>query len=163
MSPPKPSAAALAAASADQRPQGCTNIKLRQLMRRVAQHYDAEVGKTGLKGTQYSLLSYVYKLGPIAPGELARQMKIDASTLTRNLKPMITAGWLALGPGADGRSRIVTISDEGRDKRQEAQRRWKVAQTGINDILGAHRVVQLHALIDQSLELLSPLGEDDDE
>jgi hypothetical protein len=33
------------------KPQGCTNLKLRQLMRRVAQHYDAEVGKTGLKGT----------------------------------------------------------------------------------------------------------------
>ena len=28
------------------KPQGCTNFKLRQLMRRVAQHYDAEVGKT---------------------------------------------------------------------------------------------------------------------
>ena len=46
------------------KPQGCTNLKLRQLMRRVAAHYDAEVGKTGLKGTQYSLLSYVLKLGP---------------------------------------------------------------------------------------------------
>ena len=31
------------------KPQGCTNLKLRQLMRRVAQLYDAEVGKTGLK------------------------------------------------------------------------------------------------------------------
>jgi hypothetical protein len=76
---------------------------------------------------------------------------------------MITAGWLALGPGADGRSRIVTMTNAGRDKRQEAQRRWKVAQTGINDILGPERVVLLHALIDQSLDLLSPLGEDDDE
>ena len=38
------------------KPQGCTNMKLRQLMRRVTQHYDAEVGKTGLKGTQYSLM-----------------------------------------------------------------------------------------------------------
>ena len=44
------------------RPQGCTNLKLRQLMRRVAQRYDAEVGQVGLKGTQYSLLSYVIKL-----------------------------------------------------------------------------------------------------
>ena len=81
------------------KPQGCTNLKLRQLMRRVAQHYDAEVGKTGLKGTQYSLLSYVVKLGPIRPGDLAREMKIDASTLTRNLRPLIDAGWLELGAG----------------------------------------------------------------
>ncbi len=148
--------------SAD-KPQGCTNIKLRHLMRRIAKHYDDEVGKTGLKGTQYSLLSYVLKLGPIAPGELARSMKIDASTLTRNLKPLVAAGWLALDAGADGRSRIVSITDAGRDKRQEAQRRWKVAQTGINQILGNERVIALHALIDESLALLSPVEETDDE
>jgi DNA-binding MarR family transcriptional regulator len=63
------------------KPQGCTNLKLRQLMRRVAQLYDAEVGKTGLRGTQYSLLSYVVKLGPrCGPVDLARAMKVDAST-----------------------------------------------------------------------------------
>jgi DNA-binding MarR family transcriptional regulator len=139
------------------KPQGCTNIKLRQLMRRVAQHYDAEVGKTGLKGTQYSLLSYVYKLGPIRPVDLAREMKIDPSTLTRNLKPMVDAGWLSLDPGADGRSRLVNITDSGREKRQEAQRRWRVAQEGINQALGAGRVVELHALLDDCMEKLSPI------
>jgi DNA-binding MarR family transcriptional regulator len=139
------------------KPQGCTNLKLRQLMRRVAQHYDAEVGKTGLKGTQYSLLSYVAKFGPIRPADLAREMKIDASTLSRNLRPLIDAGWLAMGPGADRRSRLVSVTDEGREKRQEAQRRWRVAQEAINDIVGTRRVVQLHALMDECLELLSPL------
>jgi DNA-binding MarR family transcriptional regulator len=139
------------------KPQGCTNLKLRQLMRRVAQHYDAEVGKTGLKGTQYSLLSYVAKFGPIRPADLAREMKIDASTLSRNLRPLIDAGWLAMGPGVDGRSRLVSVTDEGREKRQEAQRRWRIAQEAINDIVGKRRVVQLHALIDECLELLSPL------
>jgi DNA-binding MarR family transcriptional regulator len=141
------------------KPQGCTNLKLRQLMRRVAQHYDAEVGKTGLRGTQYSLLSYVVKLGPIRPSDLARAMKIDASTLTRNLKPLIDASWLEQGPGADARSRLVSVTGAGREKRQEAQRRWRVAQEGINQTLGARRVVELHALIDECLDLLSPLPE----
>ena len=46
---------------------GCTNFKLRQLMRRVAQHYDLEMSGAGLKTTQYSLLSHVLKLrGPAA-------------------------------------------------------------------------------------------------
>jgi DNA-binding MarR family transcriptional regulator len=143
------------------KPQGCTNIKLRQLMRRVAQHYDAEVGKTGLKGTQYSLLSYVVKLGPIRPVDLAREMKIDASTLTRNLRPLIDAGWLTLGPGADNRSRLVSATEAGREKRTEAQRRWRVAQEGINQALGPRRVVQLHELLDECMELLSPLPEED--
>ena len=137
------------------RPAGCTNLKLRQLMRRVAQHYDLEVGKTGLRGTQYSLLSHVCKLGPIRPGDLARAMKIDPSTLTRNLQPLLAAGWVDLAAGADGRSRLVSATDAGREKRVEAQRRWKVAQDGINQILGMERVMALHALIDESLEILA--------
>ncbi|HWP13968.1 MAG TPA: MarR family winged helix-turn-helix transcriptional regulator [Ramlibacter sp.] len=145
------------------KPQGCTNLKLRQLMRRVARHYDAEVGKTGLKGTQYSLLSYVVKLGPIRPGDLAREMKIGASTLTRNMRPLIDAGWLELGPGADGRSRSLSATDAGREKRHEAQRRWRVAQESINQVLGVRRVVELHALVDECLELLSPLPHEDDD
>ncbi|MCJ0762317.1 MarR family winged helix-turn-helix transcriptional regulator [Variovorax terrae] len=147
------------------KPQGCTNFKLRQLMRRVAQHYDAEVGKTGLKTTQYSLLSTVLHLGPLRPGELAQAMGMEASTLTRNLRPLVEAGWVALAAGADGRSRTVSITEAGREKRQEAQRRWKVAQQGLNQRLGLARVLALHALIDESLELLSPHpdGADDEQ
>jgi DNA-binding MarR family transcriptional regulator len=142
-------------------PKGCTNLKLRQLMRRVTQHYDVEVGKTGLKVTQYSLLSYVAKLGPIRPGDLAREMKMGPSTLTRNLRPLIDAGLIELGPGADGRSRLVTVTDAGREKRQQAQRKWRAAQESLNDKLGPRRVVQLHAMMDECLELLNPPPEED--
>lgn len=138
------------------KPQGCTNFKLRKLMRRVAQHYDAEMARIGLKTTQYSLLSHVLKLGPLRPGELAQAMAMDASTLTRNLKPLVDAGWIEVGAGADARSRTVTITEAGREKRHEAQRRWKAAQESINELLGVERVLALHALIDDSLELLSP-------
>ena len=138
------------------KPSGCTNLQLRQLMRRVAQHYDVEMGKTGLKGTQYSLLSYVVKLGPIRPGELAQAMMVDASTLTRNLKPLIDAGWVTLTAGSDGRSRLVSVTDAGRDKRAEAQRHWKIAQEQLNELLGVPRVLALHDLIHESLDLLSP-------
>jgi DNA-binding MarR family transcriptional regulator len=137
---------------------GCTNFKLRQLMRRVAQLYDLEMVKAGLKTTQYSLLSYVLKLGPLRPGELARSMKMSASTLTRNLKPLVDAGWLELAPGSDARSRMVAVTPAGRVKRDEALRHWKVAQQGLNRQLGAGRVLALHRLIDESLELLSPDG-----
>ena len=139
------------------RPQGCTNFKLRQLARRVSQFYDAEVSKAGLKTTQYSLLSHVLRLGPIRPGELAVAMTMDASTLTRNLKPMLAAGWLELSAGEDGRSRLVHITAAGRDKRAEAQRHWKAAQQNLNRLLGVDSVQSLHALVDASLERLAPL------
>ena len=69
-------------------------------------------------------------------------MKIDASTLTRNLRPLVDAGWLELGAGRRrAAAACVSVTDAGREKRQEAQRRWRVAQEGINQTLGAARVV----------------------
>jgi DNA-binding MarR family transcriptional regulator len=124
------------------------------LMRRVAQRHDAEVGQVGLKGTQYSLLSYVVRLGPIRPVDLAARMNVDASTLSRNLRPLVAAGWVTLEAGEDARSRLVQATDAGREKRAEAQRRWRVAQEGVNAALGPQRVIALHALIDEAMEAL---------
>lgn len=83
-------------------------------------------------------------------------MTMSASTLTRNLKPLVDAGWLALAVGSDARSRIFAITPAGRAKREEALQHWKVAQERLNQRLGASRVISLHGLINQSLELLSP-------
>ncbi len=140
------------------KPQGCTNFRLRRLLRQVARHYDAEVAKSGLKTTQYSLLSHVLHLGPLRPSDLAQAMGIDASTLTRNLKPLVASGWLAQGDGADARSRLISITDTGRKKRTEAQRHWRCAQEKLNELLGVERVMALHALVDESMALLRAGG-----
>lgn len=137
-------------------PQGCTNFKLRQLMRQVARLYDLELAQAGLKTTQYSLLSHVLHLGPLRPVDLAKAMGLTASTLTRNMQPLIAAGWLELGEGPDARSRLVHLSEAGRAKRSEAQRRWKAAQLSLNAKLGEARVAALHTLIDESFALLGP-------
>ncbi|MCX7166267.1 MAG: MarR family winged helix-turn-helix transcriptional regulator [Rhodocyclales bacterium] len=134
--------------SATVAPKGCTNFKTRQLSRLLSRHYDAELAKVGLKTTQYSLLTHVLRLGPLAPGELARHMGLDASTLTRNLQPLLASGWLLQEAGADARSRFITITPAGRNKQAEALRHWKTAQQRINAALGLERVASLHALLD---------------
>ncbi|MET0542002.1 MAG: MarR family winged helix-turn-helix transcriptional regulator [Variovorax sp.] len=138
----------------DLKPQGCTSFKVRQLMRRISQHYDAELSQCGLKTTQYSLLSHAERLGPTRPVDLAAALKMTPSTLSRNLQPLVAAGWLVLGAGADARSRLVRITGEGAAKRREAQRHWKAAQLKLNEQLGTERVLALHALINESLDLL---------
>ena len=141
------------------RPLGCTNFKLRQFMRRVTQHYDLELGKAGLKATQYSLLVCIAKWGPIGQTELAGHMKMGTSTLSRNLKPLVDAQWVAVSSGPDARSRRVSLTEAGRLKRSEAQRRWRVAQDDIHRLLGSDKVAQLHDLIDSSMALLEPLAD----
>jgi DNA-binding MarR family transcriptional regulator len=158
--PPPHARADAPAHAADAAPRGCTNLKLRQLTRAVTRHYDAYVAPTGLRNTQYSLLSHVVLMGPVQPSQLAERMRLDASTLTRNLQPLLAQGWLAQGPGADGRSRLIEATEAGRAKRAEAQRAWKQAQVALNARLGPQRVVALHGLID---DLLAALDAADDE
>lgn len=134
--------------------QGCTNHRVRQLMRSVGLVYDAHLNDTGLRITQYSLLSHVLAASPVRPVDLARRMRMDASTLTRNLKPLIDAGWVRMGHGADQRSRLIHITDAGRAQREDAKQSWKTAQNELNARLGLERVAALHALIDECLVLL---------
>jgi DNA-binding MarR family transcriptional regulator len=136
------------------RPRGCTNFKTRQLARVLTRHYDQALAECGLKTTQYSLLTHVLGLGPTAPGELARAMGLDASTLTRNLQPLVQAGWLVQDAGRDARSRLIHLTEAGRAKQAEAYQHWKQAQQAINRTLGAERVAVLHGLIDECMGLL---------
>ncbi len=133
------------------KPRGCTNHKLRQLGRVVTRHYDAYIAATGLKNSQYALLAHVVQLGPIRPTDLAQRMRMDASTLTRNLQPLLAQGWLRQGPGEDARSRLVEVTNAGRAKRVEAQRAWKQAQLALNARVGSERVAALHALIEDCI------------
>jgi DNA-binding MarR family transcriptional regulator len=134
--------------------RGCTHDKLRRLMRRLAAHYDARLRAVGLKTTQYSLLARVVHLGPVRPVDLAAAMGLDASTLTRNLRPLIDAGWVEQTAGPDARSRLVNPTQAGREKLSEARLHWRAAQAALNNQIGPDRVAGLHALIDESLALL---------
>jgi len=144
-------------------PRGCTNLKLKQAGRLVARHYEAYVAPTGLRSTQYSLLSHVVLLGPLRSGELAAAMKLDASTLSRNLAPLVERGLVEVTPGDDLRSRVVAASAAGVALRGEAQKAWKHAQLALNQKLGSDKVAALHALLDDCMALLAVAQEAHDD
>ena len=133
---------------------GCTHFKLKQLGRVLGRHYESFVAPTGLKITQYSLLSSVIQRGPLRLGELASAMRLSASALSRNLQPLLDQGLLEVQPGDDARSRVVQASATGRALRVQAQRAWKRAQAALNRRLGPARVAALHELLDGCLAVL---------
>ena len=141
-------------------PQGCTHLKLKQASRLVGRHYEHHVAASGLRSTQYSLLSHVVKLGPLRSGELAAAMRLDASTLSRNLQPLVDKGLLTAEPGTDARSRVVTATAAGVALRHDVQKAWKRAQLALNERLGADTVVSLHALLDRCMALLADRPQD---
>ena len=142
----------------DATPPGCTHYRLRQLLRHISRLYDAELAQAGLKATQYSLLAQLRALGPVAPSVLAARLGLDASTLTRNLRPLIARGLVHQGPGVDARSRQVTLTPEGRCVLEAARFHWQRAQQTLEARLGEQEVAALHAWIERAQARLTEDG-----
>lgn len=140
-------------------PLGCTCFKLRKLTRAMSRLYDQRMAAVGLKTTQYSLLANAAR-GARPVAELAEHLGMERTTLTRNLKPLLDAGWVELKPGADSRQRIVTITDAGRAKVKQAYIVWRAAQTEFETLLGRDAVRALHQQLETTMTRLTPLIED---
>ena len=142
-----------------EKPLGCTCFKLRKLTRAMSRLYDQHMATVGLKTTQYSVLANAARASlPVA--ELADILGLERTTLTRNLKPLLDAGWVELIPGADGRQRIVTITDPGRDMLKQAYVAWRRAQTEFETLMGRDAVRALHLQLETTMTQLTPLLEE---
>ena len=60
--------------------------------------------------------------------DLGALTSLDETTLTRNLRPLIDAGWVAIRPGEDRREKLVSLTDAGAAKLREARPAWERAQ-----------------------------------
>jgi DNA-binding MarR family transcriptional regulator len=106
----------------------CLCNALRQATRAVSRIYDEELREVGLRTTQYSLLRRLRRAGEARQRDLGGLTSLDETTLTRNLRPLIDAGWVAVRPGEDRREKLVCVTDAGAAKLQEARPAWERAQ-----------------------------------
>ena len=120
----------------------CTNcacFNLRKVTRAVTQLYDEMLRPAGLRVTQFSLLVAVRMAGPVGVTRLAEITVMDRTTLTRNLELLQKQGLIEVAAGADRRSRIVTITAQGKAAIAEALPFWKKAQLHVVNSLGQER------------------------
>jgi DNA-binding MarR family transcriptional regulator len=106
----------------------CLCNALRQASRAVSRLYDEELRGVGLRTTQYSLLRHLGRAGEVRQRDLGSLTSLDETTLTRNLRPLIGSGWVALGTGEDRREKLVRLTEAGAAKLQKALPAWERAQ-----------------------------------
>lgn len=133
----------------------CNCLNIRRASRAVTQFYDKVLEPSGLKVTQLSLLKHVDQLGPIAISELAKEVRIDRTTLNRNMKPLVDAGLIVISPGKDPRVKEVALSDAGKQATAKAWLLWEEAQGEIKEYLGEKDLATLVELLSR-LEALMP-------
>ena len=106
----------------------CLCNALRQATRAVSRLYDDELRSAGLRTTQFSLLRRLLRAGELRQRDLGELTSLDETTLTRNLRPLIDANWVAVRPGKDRREKFIRLTEAGRAKLKEAQPAWERAQ-----------------------------------
>lgn len=109
----------------------------RQISRVLTAIYDDALRPFGINAPQFSLLVLIAEHEPLSRSDLGRKNHHDRSTLTRILQPLISQGWVAEGfPGGDGRSRPLSLTEQGRALLSSAASAWSTAQTKARALLG---------------------------
>jgi DNA-binding MarR family transcriptional regulator len=128
----------------------CIAVRLRLLNRVVTNLYDDALRPLGLKVSQLNLLIVTARLGLARPARVCDILQLDASTLSRNVKPLQAHGWLEVVPDEDARAQPFRLTPQGERLIEKAVPAWEEAQRRASELLGSEGI----ALLDRAAKKL---------
>jgi DNA-binding MarR family transcriptional regulator len=118
----------------------CTNSAVKRASRQLGQLYSDAMGDSGLKGTQFTLLSQIRQESEPSLKALAEAMVMDLSALGHTLKPLIRDGLVErVADPADRRVKRVRLTALGQARQAELVERWRLAQTRFDAVFGKEK------------------------
>lgn len=126
----------------------CACSQLRRTARAVSGLYDEFLAAAGLTVTQYAVLVAIARAGALQRTGLARQLGMERTTLTRNLRPLEREGLIAEQASEDRREHMVSLSKAGRKRLEAGFRAWTKAQQAFLDGFGQGRFEEMGKLLE---------------
>lgn len=136
-------------------PSPCICLNMRRASRAVTRFYDEVLKPSGLTIAQLALLRHVEVAEKTTISELAKQMRIDRTTLNRNMHPLTDAALLKISPGKDPRTREIMLTETGKAAAASGWKLWEEAQKSIKEYMGEEDLAKLNRLLSK-LEALVP-------
>jgi DNA-binding MarR family transcriptional regulator len=130
----------------------CMIARARLISRVVTSIFDEELRPFGLVSSQHTLLGSIIRMGPATRAEIGRANHIDRTTLTRNLKVMMDAGWIEeVTDQAQGRQRPLRLSKAGEELYFSSIPAWRAGQKRTTKLLGQAGAGAIKAVADDIL------------
>ncbi len=132
----------------------CLAYRLRMLHRVVTGIYDDALRDHGLeiRVGQMNILTLLVNTGPITPGDVCKKMKLDASTVSRNVDRLIARGWVRAETCHDERSHRLIITPRGARTLHKAFAAWHQAQSQTEALLGRDGAAAIRRLADKIMK-----------
>ena len=125
----------------------CNLFFLRRAARAVSRQYSAAMKDSNVQATQFSVLYILTVSGALSITELAGKMGMDRTSMSRNLIPLQTQGYISITDEAKSRAREVTITAAGEAALHEAMPMWRHAQAQFVQHMGEADTAALIALL----------------
>jgi DNA-binding MarR family transcriptional regulator len=124
-------------------PGYCISYRLRRAARLAAKSYDNALRPSGLRNTQFTLLTSLSGGDGISIGDLSETLAIDGTTLTRNLEVLVRRGLIENIAGDDARVRNVRLTDAGKAAFEAALPLWREAQHNLLEAIKPERWTEM--------------------
>jgi DNA-binding MarR family transcriptional regulator len=115
----------------------CLCLAAQRAARSLARRFDEALRPVGLTSGQFSLLMALNRPQPPTLGPVAALLAMDRTTLTANLKPLERRGLVETRTDpADRRSRLLLLTNAGREVLADALPIWTDTHAEIDAVLG---------------------------
>ncbi len=111
----------------------CYCKKIRQITSQIVRLYNRHLKEAGVTCQQFSTLECIRAMGPVSVTGLSREMGLDRTSLSRNLKIM-KSNLLIEDHIGGGRSRQILLSEHGKATLLEAEEQWEKAQEALESM-----------------------------
>jgi len=123
----------------------CASFNFRRVSRAITALFDKAIQGSGLRSTQFAILTAVAKTQPVSIGTISDLLVIDATTLTRSLNLLRKLGYLTISPRGSKRQRFLNLTDEGEKALARTVPLWRKIQQSFVDQIGEDRWRTLRA------------------
>ena len=117
----------------------CACLNLRKAARAVTQVFDNALQPSGLRSTQLPVMVTLALYGSATITQLAEELVMDRTSLTRLLRPLESSGLIKIVPGEDRRTRGVSLTDRGKETVAVAIPLWEKSQAYVLERVGRRR------------------------
>ena len=115
----------------------CIAVRVRMINRVITALYDEALRPFALRISQANILSAVGHMGESRPADLSRILRIEKSTLSRDVELMKQNGWLKSDPPEGGRNQTIRLTSGGARLLGRIQPSWEKAQAEAKLLIGA--------------------------
>jgi DNA-binding MarR family transcriptional regulator len=105
----------------------CGSFNVRKAARAITSYYDSAFEESGIRSTQFTILTGIVKTQPTSITALGKLLVIDRTTLTRTLRRLQEERLIVVSARSKMRQRFLTLTRKGEQTLARSLPRWRKA------------------------------------